>query len=162
MDSRQKTLTLFLAMLGLLGFHLWLLSRTVARGVILLSGLLLVAVGLFSWRIVHYWMRFHEATEPAPVLDRRKEILRIRNWSLLLAGLLVLHSWLFLQVLSVDIVFASGLALAVAFFVYRLATYGHRFLELRKAPALVDEVPAEPLSEGPSRGAPEHDSDDLG
>ena len=55
MDSRQKTLTLFLAMGGLFGFHLWLLSRTVARGDILLSGLLIVAVGLFSWRIVHYW-----------------------------------------------------------------------------------------------------------
>ncbi len=162
MNSRQKTLTLILAMLGLLGFHLWLLSRTVARGDVFLSGLLVVAVGLFSWRIVHYWVRFHEAAEPAPVLDPREEILRMRNWSLLLAGLLVLHSWLFLQVLNVDIVFASGLALAVAFFVYRLATYGYRFLELRKAPALVEEVPAKPMSEGPSRGAPEQDSDDMG
>ena len=133
MDSRQKTLTLFFTMVGLFGFHLWLLSRTVARGDVFLSGLLLVAVGLFSWRTVHYWMRFHGAAEPAPVLDPRGEILRIRNWSLLLAGLLVLHSWLFLQVLSVDIVVASGLALAIAFFVYRLATYGLRFAELRKA-----------------------------
>ncbi len=103
MDSRQKTLTLFLAMVGLLGFHFWLLSRTVARGDVFLSGLLLVAVGLFSWRIVHYRMRFHEAAEPAPILDPREEILRIRNWGLLLAGLLVLHSRLFLQVLSVAV-----------------------------------------------------------
>ncbi len=82
--------------------------------------------------------------------------------SLLLAALLVLHSWLLLQVFSADIVLASGLALAIAFFVYRLATYGHRFAELRKAPALVEEVPPEPMSEGPSRAAPERDSDDLG
>ncbi len=162
MDSRLKTLTLFLAIVSLLGFHLWLLSRTVARGDVFFSGLLLVAVGLFSWRIGHYWMRFHGATEPAPVLDRRKEILRIRNWSLLLAGLLVLHSWLFLQVLSVDIVLASGLGLAIAFFVYRLATYGHRFAKLRKAPVLVEEVPAKPASTVPSRGAAKQDSDNLG
>ena len=162
MDSRQKALTLFVAMVGLFGFHLWLLSRTVARGDVFLSGLLFVAVILFSWRIVHYWMRFHRAAESAPVLDPRKEILRIRNWSLLLAGLLVLHTWLFLQVLSADIVLASGLALAIAVFVYRLATYGLRFAELRKAPALGEEVPAEPVSKTPSQGAPEQDSDDLG
>ncbi len=162
MDSRQKALTLFLAMVGLFGFHIWLLSRTVARGDLFLSGLLFVAVSLFSWRIVHYWMRFREAAEPAPVLDPRKEILRMRNWSLILVGLLVLHSWLFLQVLSVDIVLASALALAIAVFVYRLATYGHRFAELRKAPALVEEVPAEPVSQARSRGTPEQDSDDLG
>ncbi len=161
MDSRQKTLTLFLVMVGLLGFHLWLLSRTLARGDVFFSGLLLVAVGLFSWRSVHYWMRVRGAAEPAPVVDPRDEILRIRNWSLLLGGLLVLHSWLFLQVLSVDIVLASGLALAVAFFVYRLATYGLRFTALRRAPALVGEVPPKPVPQGRSPGAPEEDSDDL-
>ncbi|MEE9181026.1 MAG: hypothetical protein V3U33_00440 [candidate division NC10 bacterium] len=162
MDSRQKALTLFLAMVGLFGFHLWLLSRTVARGDILLSGLLIVAVSLFSWRSVHYWTRFRAATEPAPVLDPQKEILRMRNWSLLLVGLLVLHSWLFLQVLGVDIVLAAGLGLAIVVFVYRLGTYGLRFAELRKAPALIEEVPSEPPSEASSRGTLEQDSDDLG
>jgi hypothetical protein len=162
MDSRRKALALFFVMVGLVGFHIWLLSRTVARGDVFLSGLLFVAVSLFSWRIVHYWMRFRVAAEPAPVLDPREEILRMRNWSLLLAGLLVLHAWLFLQVLRVDIVLASALALAIAVFVYRLATYGLRFAELRKAPTLGEEVPAEPASQARSRATPEQDSDDLG
>ncbi|MFQ5919572.1 MAG: hypothetical protein ACE5I4_05945 [Thermoplasmata archaeon] len=162
MDSRQKAFTLFVAMVGLFGFHLWLLSRTVARGDILLSGLLIVAVGLFSWRTVHYWTRFRADAEPAPLLDPREEILRMRNWSLLLVGLLVLHSWLFLQVLNVDIVLAAGLALAMAVFVYRLAAYGLRFAELRKAPVLAEEVPPEPASQAPSRGAAEQDSDEMG
>lgn len=142
MDSRQKTLTLSLVMVGLFGFHLWLLSRTVARGDVFLSGLLLVAVGLFSWRIVHYWRRFHAAVEPAPALDSRDEILRIRNWSLLLVGLLVLHGWLFATVLSLgDVFFASALALAMAIFVYRLGYYGVRYAQLRRAGPVVEDVP---------------------
>jgi hypothetical protein len=159
MDSRQKALVLFVAMVGLFGFHLWLLSRVVARGDILLSGLLIVAVALFSWRTVHYWTRFRADAEPAPVLDPPEEIRRMRNWSLLLVGLLVLHSWLFLTVVSVDIVLAAGLGLAVAVFVYRLAAYGLRYSVLRKAPALAEEVPAEPF-EGLSSGASEQDSDE--
>jgi hypothetical protein len=160
MDSRQKAFILFAAMVGLFGFHLWLLSRTVARGDILLSGLLFVAVGLFSWRIVHYWTRFRADAEPGPILDPQEEIRRMRNWSLLLVGLLVLHSWLFLQVLSVDVVLAAGLGLAVAVFVYRLAAYGLRFSQLRKAPALVEEMPAEPGSQDLPRSPPEQDSDE--
>lgn len=163
MDSRQKALVLFLAMVGLFGFHLFLLSRTVSQGNVLLSGLLIVAVGLFSWRTVHYWVRFRQAAEPAPILDPQEEIVRMRNWSLVLAGLLVLHAWLFTTALSVDLVLAGGLALAMAIFVYRLAFYGLRYAKVREASALVEEVPPETAPQSSSRGAAtDQDSDDVG
>ena len=156
MDSRQKTLTLFLAMLGLLGFHLWLLSRTVARGDVFLSGLLLVAMGLFSWRTVHYWGRFRGTPESPAGVDSPDERRRIRNWSLLLVGLLVLHGWLFATVLSLgDVFFGSALALAMAIFVYRLGSYGVRYAQLRRAGPVVEDVP---LPE-PSKGPPSASSD---
>ncbi|MDX1534174.1 MAG: hypothetical protein R3291_00955, partial [Thermoplasmata archaeon] len=147
---------------ALFGFHLWLLSRTVARGDVLLSGLLLVAVGLFSWRIVHYWTRFRADVVAAPILDPKEEIRRIRNWSLLLLGLLILHAWLFFQMVNVDLVLASGLALAMAVFVYRLAAYGRRYATLRGTPALTEEVLADISPPGRSQGAAEQDSDELG
>ncbi|MFQ6013574.1 MAG: hypothetical protein ACE5LS_08030, partial [Thermoplasmata archaeon] len=61
MDATRKAFALFLAMVGLFGFHLWLLSRAVDRGDLFLSSLLIVAVALFSWRTVHYWNRFRRA-----------------------------------------------------------------------------------------------------
>ncbi|MFQ5553538.1 MAG: hypothetical protein ACE5EW_07480 [Thermoplasmata archaeon] len=164
MDPRRKAFVLFLAMVGLFGFHLWLLSRTVAQGDLLLSGLLIVAVSLFSWRTVHYWSRFRGAPESPPNVDSPDERLRIRNWSLLLAGLLVLHTWLFVTVVSIgDVFLASGLALAMAVFVYRLVYYGFRYRQLRKAGEAVEATRPERPAEGQSlRAASDQDSEDTG
>ncbi|MFQ5987019.1 MAG: hypothetical protein ACE5KQ_06640 [Thermoplasmata archaeon] len=166
MDPRRKAFVLFLAMVGLFGFHMWLLSRTVARGDLLLSGLLIVAVSLFSWRTVHYWSRFRGAPESPPSVDSPDERLRIRNWSLLLAGLLVLHTWLFVTVVSigdVDVFLASGLALAMAVFVYRLIYYGFRYRQLRRAGETVEAAPRErPADDQSLRAASDQESEDAG
>lgn len=164
MDARRKTFVLFLAMVGLFGFHLWLLTRTIRQGDILLSGLLIVAVGLFSWRTVHYWSRFRGAPESPPSVDSPDERRRIRDWSLLLAGLLVLHAWLFVTVASIgDVFLASGLALAMAVFVYRLIYYGFRYRQLRRAGEAVLAAPREGPADGQSlRAASDQDSEDVG
>ncbi|MFQ6012886.1 MAG: hypothetical protein ACE5LS_04510, partial [Thermoplasmata archaeon] len=108
-------------------------------------------VALFSWRTVHYWNRFRRAPETPVRVDAPDERLRVRNWSLLLAGLLVLHGWLFVTVLSLgDVFFAGALALAMAIFVYRLGYYGLRYAQLRRAGRGAEDVPRLEPSTNPS------------
>jgi len=117
---------------GLLAFHLWLLYRMVSARNLLLVALLLVAIGLFGWRIVHYW-NLRGGREPGrarrePAEERRQIVVM----GPVLAGLLVLHAWLISVTLAEgETAFAVLLLVAVVVFVVRLGYYARRLLQLR-------------------------------
>jgi len=89
MDARRRMLALLAVFVGLLGFHLWLLSRMVARGDAFLSALLVVAIGLFAWRIVHYARRYRGLERPKEEMEAALERRQIRIMAPVLVGLLV-------------------------------------------------------------------------
>lgn len=164
MDSRRKALVLMFTMVGLFGFHLWLLQRTLGGGDLFLSSLLTVAVALFSWRIVHYWTRFRGAPEQPATIDTVGERTRIRNWSLVLVALLGLHAWLFLEVFARgEVIFALLLVVAIAVFLYRLVYYAARYAQLRGAVAPMEIAPeGEAAKAHGVEGSAEGDPDDVG
>ena len=136
MDPRRKALSLVGVFVGLLGFHLWLLQRMVAVGNVLVSGLLIVAISLFAWRIVHYGNRFRGGPGPRVVEDPAEELRRIRIYAPVLAALLVLHAWLIaLMWAAGEFLFVLVLAGAVAVFVIRLSFYARRWAALRRGPS---------------------------
>jgi hypothetical protein len=138
MDLRRRMLALIAVFIGLLGFHVWVLSRTVARGDAFLSALLVIAIGLFAWRLVHYARRYRGSEPPKAERDGISELRQIRLMTPVLVGLLILHAWLITATLSVtpltatEYVFASLLVLAVVVFVARLAFYARRYTILRR------------------------------
>lgn len=129
-------LVLLVAFGGLLGFHLWLLQRMVSAGNALLSSLLVVAISVFGWRIVHYWGRLRTASgRPAP-MDPAAELRRIRVYAPVLVALLALHGWLITVTWAAgEILFVLLLSAAVAVFAIRLAVYARRWTALRRAAA---------------------------
>ena len=132
-------LALIAVFVGLLAFHLWLLNRMVARGDTFLSALLIVAIGLFAWRIVHYARRYRGIAQTRPPRDGAAERRQIRIMTPVLVGLLVLHAWLLVVTLSAttltvtEYAFAALLVLAVVTFVARLAYYAKRYSILKRA-----------------------------
>jgi len=136
MDPRRLALILLGAFVGLLAFHLWLLSRTVASGNVLLSALLVVAISVFGWRIVHYARKYRSnrvAPTPEPLAAERKRILL---YVPILVGLLGLHAWLISVTWSEgEFLFVLLLSGAVAVFAVRLAIYARRWVALRRGTA---------------------------
>jgi len=132
-------LALIAVFLGLLAFHVWLLSRMLARGDTFLSALLIVAIGLFAWRIVHYARRYRGVEPRKAEKDGASERRQIRIMAPVLVGLLVLHAWLLAVTLSVtpltltEYAFAALLVLAVVVFVARLAYYARRYAILKRS-----------------------------
>lgn len=124
--------------LGLLAFHSWLLYRMVNQGNWLLAGLLLVAIGLFLWRIVHYAALYRAHTAGEARRDAATERRQIRTMIPVLVGLLALHASLIWVTLAtnpltvVEYIFAALLVGAVFTFVVRLVYYGRRLAALRK------------------------------
>jgi len=139
MDARRRMLALLAVFVGLLGFHLWLLSRMVARGDAFLSALLVVAIGLFAWRIVHYARRYRGLERPKEEMEAALERRQIRIMAPVLVGLLVLHAWLITITLSmtpltvIEYSFAALLVLAVVTFVARLFYYAKRYAVLKRS-----------------------------
>ena len=139
MDARRRMLALLAVFVGLLGFHLWILSRMVARGDAFLSALLVVAIGLFAWRIVHYARRYRGLDRPKEEKEAAAERRQIRIMAPVLVGLLVLHAWLITITLSmtpltvVEYAFAALLVLAVVIFVARLVYYAKRYAVLKRS-----------------------------
>lgn len=136
MDERRSSLVLALGFAGLLAFHLWLLQRMVTRGDIPLSILLLVAISLFVWRIVHYARRYGLATASAAPVAAGVEIRRIQVYAPSLVALLALHAWLTTVAWAAgEVAFVVVLAGAVAVFAIRLGHYARRWRELRRRSA---------------------------
>jgi len=139
MDPGRRMLALIAVFVGLLAFHLWLLSRMVARGDTFLSALLIVAIGLFAWRIVHYARRYRGIEKRKVEKDGAAERRQIRIMAPVLVGLLALHAWLLTVTLSAptltltEYAFAALLVMAVVTFVTRLAYYAKRYATLKKA-----------------------------
>ena len=132
MDPRRQAAVLLAVFVGLLGFHLWLLQRTLARADLLLSTLLAVAVAVFAWRIVHYGNRIRVPRPSAPE-NRETELRRIRTYTPILGGLLVLHAWLISVVwVAGEVVFVALLSAAIAVFAIRLGMYARRWRTLRR------------------------------
>jgi ABC-type uncharacterized transport system permease subunit len=132
-------LALIAVFVGLLAFHFWLLSRMVARGDALLSALLVVAIVMFAWRLVHYARRLRRLDTRTVEKDRITELGQIRIMAPALVGLLALHAWLLYVTLStpeptsVEYAFAALLVLAVVVFITRLAYYARRYAALRRS-----------------------------
>ena len=134
MDPRRQAAVLLAVFVGLLGFHLWLLQRTLARADPLLSTLLAIAVAVFAWRIVHYGNRIRVPLPSAPE-DRETELRRIRTYAPILGGLLVLHAWLIsVAWVAGEVVFVALLSAAITVFAIRLAMYARRWRALRRGP----------------------------
>lgn len=110
---------------------MWLLARMLAARNAPLAFLLVVAIGLFAWRILHYANEYRRpaANAGTPVDERR----RIRIMVPVLAALLGLHAWLItLTVAMGDLAFTALLVLAVVVFAVRLAIYALRYGALRR------------------------------
>jgi len=117
---------------ALLAFHSWLLYRMVSAQNWLLAALLVLAIGLFLWRIAHYAAAAHASTLHRAALDREQELRQIRLMAPVLSGALVLHAWLISLLLPIqEYAFVALLFVAVGAFVYRLALYAKRYSELR-------------------------------
>lgn len=133
MDPHRRMLALIAAFVGLLAFHLWLLYRMLTVGNTPLAALLVVAIGLFAWRIAHYANRYRGAVGAMASGEPRGERQQIRIMAPVLAGLLVLHAWLITVTLAAqEYAFTVLLGLAVAIFVARLAFYAKRYATLKK------------------------------
>lgn len=131
MNPRPRALLLLVAHVALFGFHVWLLQRTISRGDLLLSGLLIVAMTVFTWRILHYWNLYRGPAELPPPADSAAEVRRIRNWILVLISLLAVHSWLlYLMLLRDELIFVALLGTAVGIFLYRIVAYAGSYRAL--------------------------------
>ena len=132
MDAGRRSLGIVVALAALLAFHLWLLYRMVVGGSWALAALLLVAVGLFAWRLAPYASRYRAAAPPSPRKEGAQELRQMRVLVPVLAGLLALHAWLLPVVLAAgDVLFGAVLALAVLVFAARLALYARRYRQIR-------------------------------
>ena len=101
----------------------------------MLAGWLVVAMALFGWRIVHYVKVYRGAIVGRPPKGPAEERRQIRLQVPLLAGLLVLHSWLItITWAEGEVLFTVLLLVAVAVFVFRLAFYARRYPRLRTGP----------------------------
>ena len=122
-------ITLFL---GLFMLHIWLLERTLARGDVLISILLAVAIALFLQRLVHY-AKLAKRPRPDPVRrDAHLELLHVRKRTLVFITLTAMHAfvlWRFVGTEELWIVVL--LAASMALFLYRTAAYTRRFVALR-------------------------------
>jgi len=120
--------------LGLLAFHVWLLYRMVSAANWLLAGLLLVAIGLFGWRLAHYANVHRGVIAGTATRTSAEERRQIRIMAPILASLLVLHAWLITITLAAnEIAFTVLLLLAVVVFIARIAYYVRRYMQLRAA-----------------------------
>jgi len=136
MGPRRVSLVLLGVFAGLLGFHLWLLQRMVAAGNALLSALLVVAISVFIWRIVHYSRRFRAVRVPPAPEDPATERRRILVYVPILVALLGLHAWLISVTWAAgELLFVLLLSGAVAVFAIRLALYARRWVALRRGSA---------------------------
>ncbi len=136
MDPRRKDLFLLVVFAGLLGFHLWLLQRAISAGNALLSALLVVAVSVFAWRIVHHWGRLRTGSGPPAPIDPKAELRKIRVYAPVLVALLALQGWLIMVTWAAgDILFVLLLSAMVAVFAIRLGLYARRWTALRRAEA---------------------------
>lgn len=133
MDTSHRALILSGTFAGLLAFHIWLLQRMVARGDTLLATLLVAAITMFAWRIVHYWKLYRRGPVTSVPEDPTVELRRIRTYGSLLAVLLPFHAWLLYQMILIgEILFSVLLLSAVVVFVYRLIGYAGRYLVLSR------------------------------
>jgi len=132
MTGRRRARLMTTLFLGLFILHIWLLQRTVARGDVLVSILLAVAIALFLQRLVHYaklWKR------PRPERVRRDahlELLHVRKRTLVFVILTAMHAfvlWRFVGTEELWIVVL--LAASMALFFYRTAAYTRRYVALR-------------------------------
>ena len=130
-DVRRRALLMIAVFLALLALHVWLLYRMVAAANWLLAGLLLVAIGLFGWRLVHYHRVFIGALAGKAGRTVAEERRQVRIMAPTLAGLLVLHAWLIsVTIAAGEILFTVLLLLAVVVFVARLLFYASRISHL--------------------------------
>ena len=133
MDPRRRALLMVLIFVGLLVFHLWLLNRVTSARNTVLSVLLAIAVGLFSWRIAHYVGRYRgvvAARKDTPAMERRRILMIVP----VIAALLPIHAWLLSLTLAMgDYPLTGVLILSVVVFVARLVFYARRYLSLRAA-----------------------------
>ena len=135
MEPRPRALVMVGIFVGLLAFHVYLLYRRVAVADWLLAGWLLVAIGLFGWRIVHYAAIYRGVVAGKVARGPAEERRQIRMMGPVLVALLVLHAWLItVTVAEGEVAFTLLLFVAVAVFVARLAFYAWRYAKLRSAP----------------------------
>jgi len=116
---------------------MWLLYRMLVRGDVVLSTLLVVAIALFVWRIVHYASAYRGAVTGKATKAPAEELRQIRILLPVLAALLALHAWLISVLLSAPesierTAFLALLFLAVGIFVVRLGFYARRYGQLRR------------------------------
>lgn len=138
MEPRKRDLALLGTFALLLAFHLWLLYRMIAARNAFLGALLLVAIGLFAWRIHHYAIRYRGAVQGHAPRGPADELRQIRVIVPVLGGLLALHVWLISVMVTGPPTLESSVFLvllvgAVVAFVTRLAWYGRRYSRIRKA-----------------------------
>ncbi len=123
---------------GLLALHVWLLYRMVSTANGLVAGLLLVAIALFGWRLVHYANVYRGVAGRKVTMEPSGERRQIRIMGPTLAALLAIHAWLVSLVLAwapstERSLFLVLLLLAVVVFAARLAFYARRYALLRRA-----------------------------
>ncbi len=105
----------------------------IARGDVFLSVLLTIAVSVFVWRIVHYAKQYRSMAAAAAPIPPASEIRRIRQYTPVLAALLVLKSWLITLMWSAgEIAFAVVLVGAVLVLAIRLGLYARRWAQLQR------------------------------
>ena len=136
MDPIRRALAMVGIFVGLLGFHGWLLYRMLNTANWLLAGLLVLAIGLFGWRIHHYANLYRSAKAGPSGKGPAEERRQIRIMIPVLAALLALHTWLiFLTLAWPDSVekfaFLILLLLAVSIFVARLGFYAWLHVRLK-------------------------------
>ena len=137
MEPKPRALLMVGIFAGLLAFHLWLLYRMLVRGDALLSTLLVVAIALFVWRIVHYANVYRGAVSGKAAKGPAEELRQIRILLPVLAALLALHAWLISLLVATPesferTAFLALLFLAVGIFVVRLGFYARRYGQLRR------------------------------
>ena len=134
-DARRRALVMIAVFLILLALHLWLLYRMVAVANWLLAGLLLVAIGLFGWRLLHYHRVFLGAMAGKVGRTAAEERRQMRIMAPTLVALLGLHAWLItITVAAGETLFTVLLLLAVTVFVARLVFYAREYPRLRGVP----------------------------
>lgn len=124
------------AFVVLLAFHLWLLYRMIVAQNTALAVLLVIAIGLFAWRIHHYVRLYTRVAGEKGARTREEELRQTRIMIPVLAALLALHAWLISLMYPppsiVETVFLALLVLAVAVFVARLVYYARRYRQLTR------------------------------
>ena len=133
MDPKRKAFLGIVVFVVLLGFHLWLLTRTIARKDVLLSVLLGVAITVFLHRIAYYALQYRRGDPVSHSRDPSEQIRRIRKTAPVVALLLSVHVGVFLWVFRQgELLFSILLLVAIVTMASRLGYYGYLYGKLTR------------------------------